>query len=195
MNRHHFTRAAILGAALALCAASSHAQTATNELSTNAAVSANAASDARTIDIPLSNLPVGIVAYWLDPKGQSVPLQIQQSRNYANSSLSDFGQWPREPGDGNGPRDLKLPAGIQGIVAVDARNLLRATGTATGTEELKKLVAGAGRAAQTNRSRGAIFPDVAQSAEDVTAQVLGGQKHIFLAFAGAGAAKTSPTKI
>lgn len=134
MIQLHFLRAAALGAALALCGATSHAQPAPDETP-----AVNVASAVETVDIRLNNAPVDLVAYWLDPARQKMPTQLEFSRRNAIGTYYT-GDLPRQPGNGNGPRDLKLPVGIESIVAIDPTNILKVRGTAAGIEELKKLV-------------------------------------------------------
>lgn len=135
MNQLQLSRAAILGAALALCGTTSHAQLAPNETPL-----IDAAPGIKTVDIKLRNAPVSFVAYWLDPLRQTVPLQLQQSRRSSGYSLRNTADLPRQPGNGNGPRDLKMPAGIESILAVAPQNVLRIRGAASAIEELKKLL-------------------------------------------------------
>ena len=136
MNRIPLSRALILGAALAVAAHSSHAQPVMGETP-----DANAANAIQTVDVKLRNVPVELVAYWLDSTRQRVPSQIQHSRSNSFPFLrQELDALPRQPGNGNGPKDLKLPVGIETLIAVAPQNVLRVRGTAAGIEELKKLL-------------------------------------------------------
>ncbi len=134
MNRFHISGALLLSAAFALPNIS-HAQPAPAEKT-----AVNTANVVETVDINVNNLPVGLVAYWLDPAHQIVPQQLQLSRDNGGYWTRQFDELPRQPGNGNGPRDLKLPAGIESIASIDPPNRLRVKGTAAGIEELKKLL-------------------------------------------------------
>ena len=136
MNRHHITRAAILGAAFALAPASSHAGP------VSAAMPALATAPAtERATIKLRNAPVDLVAYWLDSARNPAPMQIQASHNNGSSLfLRELDELPRQPGNGNGPRDLQMPAGIESIRAVGPQNVFLVKGTAAGIEEIKKLL-------------------------------------------------------
>ncbi len=147
MNRQQLTRATGLGATL-VCGAlnTSHVLAAPDETAApapvaNVANAALAANDLVTVNLPISNLPVEFMAYWLDPTRQRVPSQVQES--YANKfpPMGELELLPRQPGNGNGPLDLKLIEGIESIAAITPRNTLRVRGTAAGTEELKRVVA------------------------------------------------------
>lgn len=136
MNRIRLSRALILSAALAVAAHSSHAQPITGEIP-----DANAAQAIKTVDIKVRNIPVGLVAYWLDAARTPIPILIQASRGNSFPFLKqELDALPRQAGNGNGPKDLKLPAGIDSIFAIEPQNVLRVRGTAAGIEELKKLL-------------------------------------------------------
>ena len=98
------------------------------------------------------------MAYWLDPAHQPMPIQIQQS--IANSGqvpwreeyvpVGDFLGAPvvpkakslkLRPGNGYGPLNLKLPAGIETLASIDPKNEILVRGTAAGIEQLRALVA------------------------------------------------------
>ena len=134
MNPIRITRATVLVVALALGANSSHAQPMTGETP-----DANAAPAIQTVVIKLRNVPVELVAYWLDSTRQRVPSQIQYGlrNSFAATELDEL---PRQAGNGNGPKDLKLPAGIESIAAIDPTNTLMVKGTAAGIEALKKMM-------------------------------------------------------
>lgn len=129
MNKIQLFRATTLCAALALTANSSHAQPA-----------AAVAAAIETVEIKLISAPASLVAYWLDPMHLPAPRPIQQSRLNRLPQMQELDELPRQAGNGNGPRDLKLPAGIESLVAIDPQNVLRIQGTAAGVEELKKLL-------------------------------------------------------
>lgn len=136
MNRIQLSRALILGAALGLTANSSHAQTMPGEMP-----DANAAQAIKTVDIKVRNIPVGLVAYWLDPAHQMIPQQLRISRSNSGYWTREIDELPRQAGNGNGPKDLTLPAGIDAVIAIEPSNVLKVRGTEAGIEALKKLVA------------------------------------------------------
>ena len=135
MNRFQLSRALILGAALALGANSSHAQPALAQAS-----AAKAAPDLQMVPIQLKNAPSELVAYWLDPARNPVPTQLRQSGLNSSPWARELESLPRQPGNGNGPRGLKLPDGIKSVVSVDPQNVLLVQGTSAGIGGLRKLV-------------------------------------------------------
>lgn len=130
MNRLQISSALLLSVAFALPNIS-HAQP---------APAVNAANAVETVDIKVGNVSVGLLAYWLDPAHQIVPQQLQLNRDIGGYWTRESDALPRQAGNANGPRDLKLPAGIESIASIDPQNVLRVKGTAAGIEELKKLV-------------------------------------------------------
>lgn len=93
-----------------------------------------------TAQIQLHDAPAPLVAYWLAPGQNLVPIQIQSSRENDNYSGGIADDLPRQPGNALGPRDLKLPDGIVNVISIDPQNVLMVRGTAAGIEALKKLV-------------------------------------------------------
>lgn len=140
MNQIHFLRAIALGGALSLPAIS-HAQPALDKMPiVDAANVTDLTPDRQTARIKVRNTPSALLAYWLDPNHQPTPMQIQLSEANAGSQSSELDLIPRQPGNGNGPRDLKLPEGIESIFSVDPQNVLIVEGTAAGIEALRTLV-------------------------------------------------------
>ncbi len=91
--------------------------------------------------IPLRNLPSNLMAYWLDPLHQQMPMLLQSSLNNEFSRGGLVNDLPRQAGNGKRPLDLKLPAGVSSVVSIDPQNVLLVKGTDAGIEELRKLVA------------------------------------------------------
>ena len=120
-----------MGAALALASAVTYAQPVAPE-------QANAVELAK---IPLRNAPSTVVAYWLDPAHQQMPMQFRYSLHSGASPNDLTAQLPRQPSNGNGPRDLQLPAGVSSVVSIDPQNVLLAKGNRAGLEALRQLVA------------------------------------------------------
>ncbi len=137
MNRLPPLRATTLGVALALSSAVSQAQPAQNEMPMPTAEAAPAHTAAI---IKVRNAPSAIIAYWLDPLHQPVPTLVEHSRRNGELWTRDADELPRQPGNGNGPRDLKLPQGIESVFSVDPQNVLQVKGTEAGIEALRKLV-------------------------------------------------------
>ena len=137
MNRHQITRAAVLGAALALCGATSHAQTRPDGATAPAP---------ETGTIKVRNMPANLLAYWLDPAHNPVPIQIQESK--INGGDQNYGwtsgvaKMTRQLGNGNGPRNFKIPGGlgIESITSIDPENTLLVTGSDVGVAVLSALV-------------------------------------------------------
>ena len=137
MNRLKISGALILGAALALPGIS-HAQT--TPAKDGKTFTMDEIEIIETARIHVNNLASNVMAYWLDPLHQPMPVQIQMSeRNAGNLYSMGIGLAP-QPGNGNGPSGLKLPKGIQDIVSIDPQNVLRVRGTKAGIEALQKLV-------------------------------------------------------
>lgn len=105
----------------------------------------------------LRNIKPSIVAFWLDPAHQPTPIYIQYATSSGVTSevfeslpegqnllTADGKREPpkplRLPGNGNGPVDLKLPAGIERLVTIDPQNILEVTGTVQGLNALEKLL-------------------------------------------------------
>ena len=157
MNLQYTTRAAVLSVALALGAATSHAQPAPAERAftrdAQAAVDEELeeaayqaileqATNGRATII-VKNTMVRFVAYWLDPARNPIPPQIQSSKNNGGGNYgwaSDVEKMTRQPGNGNGPRGLEIPDGIESIVVDEPGNALLVKGTAASIKELLKLV-------------------------------------------------------
>ena len=121
----------MMSAALALCGAASHAQPAT---------AAKTELAAQKAEIKVRSLPAETMAYWLDPKGQPMPSGLQISRNNGGGWTRDVELMTRQPGNGNGPRDLKMPADVQIVAALAPSNSLLVKGTPSGIEALRQLV-------------------------------------------------------
>ena len=149
MNSLRLSGTLFLGAAFALTG-SSHAQTAPLE---------QQATPEKPALIKVRNVPSNLMAYWLDPAHQPLPIEIQ-------SSITNRGQTPQlqqhdfptgdapdvsvapiarplklRPGNGYGPLNLKLPEGIKTLASVDPQNVIFVRGTAAGIEQLRALVA------------------------------------------------------
>ena len=135
MNQHHILRAVSLGAALALSGATSHAQPAKGETPTT-----NPAPALENATIKVKYMPSNIMAYWLDPMHQPQPNQLRSSARNAGTWADLSQQMTRQPGNGNGPRDLKLPPEVEIVASVDPQNALLVKGTQAGLEALRKLV-------------------------------------------------------
>ena len=134
MNRFRLSSALFFGAALAL-SNSSHAQETGEKTFPEVAVEPIESSQIR-----VRNVASNLMAYWLDPQHQPTPIQIQTSQKNAGLLFRTGFELPHQPGNGNGPSDLKLPSGIQGLVSVDPQNVLRFKGTKAGIEELQKKI-------------------------------------------------------
>ena len=119
-----------MGAALALASAVTYAQPVAPE-------QANAVELAR---IPLRNAPSAVVAYWLNPAHQRVPILIEIGMSRGNFMGGIVDDLPRQPGNALGPPDLKLPDGIDEIISVDPQNVLLVKGTKEGRAALVELI-------------------------------------------------------
>ncbi len=131
MNRFPLSRALILGAALALAANSSHAQPVPDVATAPATERAQ---------IRVLNMQSSVMAYWLDPARNPMPMQLMQNGRNDSPWARELESLPRQPGNGNGPRGLKLPDGIESVVSVDPQSVLLVQGTSAGIGELRKLV-------------------------------------------------------
>ena len=120
---------------LALCGAVSHAQP------TKPAASTTVADAPLRAAIKVSNVDSDIMAYWLDPAHQPVPIQLTISARNGDLHSGIVDGLPRQPGNALGPLDLKLPAGIDQVVSLDPQNVLLVRGTKAGIDELRQLVA------------------------------------------------------
>ena len=98
------------------------------------------ATEVQTVYIPLRNVPPSLMAYWLDPARQPMPVTLRSSLANEGGVPTAIDELPRQPGNGKGPRDLRLPDGVSELISVDPQNVLRARGTAAGLEALVKLV-------------------------------------------------------
>ena len=132
MNHPQLLRAFALGAALALCGAS-HAQA----LKTD---DVTAAQTRLPTAIKLNNVPSDIMAYWLDPARQRVPIQLAVSTRNGDLRGGIVDDLPRQPGNALGPLGLKLPQGIDEIIPIEPQRVLLVRGTQVGIEELRQLV-------------------------------------------------------
>ncbi len=119
-----------------------------------------AAPDVQTRTFTLRNVRPSLVAFWLDPAHHLAPVEIQVARavsDGADLNVEDFPMvmfkelgkpgtsmdkpnFPRLPGNGNGPRDLRLPGGISSLMANDAGNMLLVRGTESGLSALEALL-------------------------------------------------------
>ena len=175
MKHSTFLRPAPLALSALLCCANAHAQMPTAPATTNAPTAqkptAPATADApqlQTAVIPVKNMPVGLMAWWLDPAHQSVPLMIQLSAQFrggfssatnplaSSTDMSYLGSFflpadqtanapegsglAHQPGSIYRPAGLKLPDGIVSLFSVDPQNALLAKGTAAALRELETLV-------------------------------------------------------
>ncbi len=82
--------------------------------------------------IRVRNVPPRIMAWWLDPRNNAEPMEIQISRK--NEEMVE----PRRVG--KAPDAMPLPAGVQRIVPIDAQKALLVFGTDAGVKELQDLV-------------------------------------------------------
>ena len=118
------------------------------------------APDVQTRTFTLRNVRPSLVAFWLDPVRQPMPPEIQRGRavnDGADLHVEDFPMvmfkelvkpgtsmdkpnFPRLPGNANGPRDLQLPEGISSILANDAGKMLLVRGTGNGLSALETLL-------------------------------------------------------
>lgn len=105
-------------------------------------------SELQTASIQLRNVKPSLMAYWLDPARQAMPQMLRSSLRNDGEWTRHLDQLPRQAGNANGPRDLKLPDGIASLTPVDPQNVLRARGTAAGLDALQKEVARADVALQ-----------------------------------------------
>ena len=153
MNSLRFSGALFLGAAFAL-GSSSHAQAAPLEQTATPEKPALVSAQIR-----VRNVPSNLMAYWLDPNHQMMPIEIQ-------SSIANSGKVPQlqdddwkivdppaapvapvdkplklRPNNGYGPLNLKLPTGIETVVSIEPQSIIFARGTAAGIEQLRALVA------------------------------------------------------
>lgn len=134
MNPYCICSALLLGAALS-SESISHAQAAPKQ-----APIAKSAFSSETARIQLVNVPVNMMAYWLDPARQRKPLQIERNEKNGGIWANEINKLTRQPGNGNGPRDLKLPPNVEITGTIVPRNVLLVKGTKTGVEALQKLV-------------------------------------------------------
>ncbi len=135
MNRLHLTRALTMGAALALSGAVGFAQPAPDK-----APKVLEIEPLETTQLVVRNVASNLMAYWLDPTHQPTPILIQVSQRNEGILFNLGIGIPPQPGNGNGPRGLTLPAGIQSLVSIDPQNVLWVRGTKKGIEALQKQV-------------------------------------------------------
>ena len=133
MNRLRLSSTLFVGAAFALCSAVTFAQPVTP--------AAQEALPQKPVVIKVNNMPSALMAHWLDPAHQPMPVQLKSSVRNGDFSGGIVDGLPRQPGNALGPLDLKLPAGIDLVVSVDPQNVLLVKGSAQGIEALRKLVA------------------------------------------------------
>ena len=139
MNPHHILRATVLGATLALSVNSSHAQPAQGATPAGAA-DAIQIEPVQTAQIPLRNIASNLAAYWLDPQHQPMPPLMQASQKNSGSLFNMGIELNPQPGNGNGPRGLKLPAGIVNLASIGPQNVLWVKGNKKDIEALQKSV-------------------------------------------------------
>ena len=118
MNRVPILGALLLGAAF-VPASTSHAQAAADKTPVGIEI-----EPIETAQILVKNVDSNLMAYWFDPLHQPPPIPLQMSqRNAGMLFRSGIGIKP-QPGNGNGPSDLRLPAGIQNFASIDPQNVL-----------------------------------------------------------------------
>lgn len=140
MNRLHISGALLLGAAFALPGIS-HAQPELVEVPLAPLRNViQIGPDSQTAQILLRNTPSALMAYWLDPSHQPRPIQLKLSEANAGVWAFNRDELPRQPGNGNGPRDLKLPPDVEIMGSVGPQNILLIKGTTAGIQALQKLV-------------------------------------------------------
>jgi hypothetical protein len=88
---------------------------------------------------PVRNVTPSLVAYWLDPASQQMPLTLKASLALGTDS-EVFNKLPRLPGNANGPAGLRMPLGVKRVIAVDPQDLLLAVGTKEGLQALDALL-------------------------------------------------------
>ena len=89
--------------------------------------------------IPVRNVNPSLLAYWLDPNHQPMPQSLKSSARNGGYWTYSLDKMTRQPGNANGPRDLKLPDGVEIVAAVEPQNLLLVRGTTASVEQLRKL--------------------------------------------------------
>ena len=139
MNRLKISGALLFGAALSLPGIS-HAQTTPAKVIEGKTFTMDDVEIIENAQIHVSNVASNLMAYWLDPMHQPMPISIQMSEKNAGVLYRTGIAVAAQPGNGKGPDNLKLPDGIQGLVSVDPQNVLRIRGTKAGIETLQKLV-------------------------------------------------------
>ena len=117
-----------------------------------------------TVEVKIRNVRPSLLAYWLDPAHQPMPQMIQVSvasggklpgfdsdNELARQSVagappfprilfSYASELPRQPGNGQGPLDLKLPADLEIVEVRAQQNVLIAKGTEESLTQLRKLL-------------------------------------------------------
>ncbi len=141
MNRYKISGALIISAAFILPNIS-HAQPtpAKTPAKEGKAFTMDDVESIETAQIQVRNVASNLMAYWLDPLHQPMPISIQMSERNAGILYRTGIAVAAQPGNGKGPGDLRLPNGVQGLVSVDPQNVLRVRGTKAGIETLQKLV-------------------------------------------------------
>ena len=134
MNRLPILGALILGAAFSLPGIS-HAQATAGETPTEIEI-----EPLETAQIVVSNVASNLMAYWFDPLHQPTPIPLQMSQQNAGILFSRGIGIKPQPGNGNGPSGLKLPAGVRSFASIDPQNILWVRGTKTAIEALQKQV-------------------------------------------------------
>ena len=145
MNSLRFSGALFLGAAFAIPGIS-HAQPVSNEMPVVNSMApvvnrVDVGPDSQTAQIKVRNVSSQLLAYWLDPMHQPKPI-IQSPFSDENADDWSFGRdkMPRQPGNANGPLDLKLPPGVEIMGSLDPQNRLQVKGSKAGIDALQKLV-------------------------------------------------------
>ncbi len=134
MNRTKISGALILGAALALPGIG-HAQATDDKTPAVAEI-----EPLETTQIVVKNVASNLMVYWFDPQHQPTPVPLQTSQRNAGMLFNrGIGMKP-QPGNGNGPGNLRLPAGIQNFASIDPQNVLWARGTKAAIEALQAQI-------------------------------------------------------
>ncbi len=127
------SKSCVVGGALVLLGLCSDsavwAQTGGPAAATGGQMAPAGTTEKRTYQLRLRNIKPSLMAFWLDPQGHQVPVEV--------------GAPPRL----KGPADalsksgvFRLPAGVDSIVAVDPQDALLVFGTAEGVAQLRETV-------------------------------------------------------
>ena len=87
----------------------------------------------RQAHVRILNVPVRVMAWWLDPENNPAPLDF---------GLATQGEQPKAPAENplkNKP--FRLPEGVDRIIAIDPQNVLLIFGTEEGIRQLKDTIA------------------------------------------------------